>query len=1511
MEDAVGNLVRTIVNTWDRSDLAGVASFVKLASTVSLDYDGNVDHRDKAVSYTYDASSTNVLSKTEWGEASASADGAFVDIGSDKRTTSWLYAYNGPLHILGLPKQETVVDQTGSTLAQTIFYYDSLPLGSVTNGNLTREERWKVGTSFVDVERTYNAFGFVTSELDPLNHATTFTPDVYNLYPASITNALNQTTSLLYDYSSGKPTQVTDVNGKIFQTIYDGLDRVVEEKQPNALTPSVLETKTTYSYTSQTVGMRTLKNDFLDASTSRDAYAYTDGFDRLIQTRVEAENTDTFSTTDTVYDTREYLSSQSLPYFGAGIARTAATTTPTLLTTFTYDALGRSTNIATAVGSTISSYDQWISTVTDPRGKIKTFTRDALDRLVSVIEHNGVASYTTTYAYNGRGDLTSLTDALGNTRSFTYDGLSRRLTAQDLHAPADTTFGTWTYVYDDASNLSSSLDPKAQTVQYTYDNLNRPLTENFIGATGIEVINVYDSCTNGVGRLCSTTKTGFSESRGYDPLGRLAAQTRTIESTPYATSFTYDRQGNQVTITNPDGSQVQYVYNSTGFLNGVNRKESTSSFTPVVSNIDYAPTGKRTVTLYANGKTTTNTYDDSELYRLRTKVTTPGNLQNLTYSYDPNGNVTQIVDASSTLSAKTTAYVYDDLNRLLSATVSSAADANNGTQSYTYNAIGNLSTRSDVGSYVYTGNVGTNYANPHAATTAGATSYTYDNNGNLATSAVTTIVTSTPPAIPTWYTSATDGVWEKRIAMTVNETMVNGLTELVNFPILVSVTNINLKSIANGGFVAQANGNDILFASADGVTKLNHEIESYNPVTGQLIAWVRIPSLSATVNTIVYAYLGNPTAASQQQSSGVWSTDYKAVWHLKDNPASTTTPQVLDSTANVNHATSYGSMPSSALTTGKIGQGILFDGVNDYLQTGTSASIGNLTNAVTVSVWILASNNTSGHHRFLSASKQLSTNGFGFGRNGPYARFSGYGLSEYTSTSLVSTIVWRRFDAVFSGGSVSFYRNGSLVSTYTNTWNLLANTDDVWRIAAGGAVGSAVASEFFGGRLDELRVTGAARSATWINAEYRNQNLPASYLTLGAVQSVPVPTPIPTTVTTTYAWDYGNRLASITSPTLSASFLYDADGTRVKSVLGGVTTQTPTTWYNVAGTTPTKHILLPDGEMLATVEGSNASAVTSYIHTDHLTGSALSTNASGVQTQLLDYHPFGTLRLNNQSSTFNEKRKFAGHEYDTETGLSYMQARYYEPATGRFLSEDPIFVALSSSFVRFLADPQQLNSYSYGRNNPLMYRDPDGNAIETVVDIAMGAYDVGRAVYWGTQTAGTYGAIGLSNLFLSQVSDNLSQQAEYAQGKFLDATVDAGIDAVGTAIPGVPAIALRAVKVGNETADATKAADRTYTVYRSIKNGATEYIGHTVNFVRRQAEHLRNGRSIESIKGLTNLPNRSTAKGAEQVLIERNGLSKNGGTLSNKINSIAPTNTQYGPLTNIGRAILQKLGGKK
>lgn len=88
-----------------------------------------------------------------------------------------------------------------------------------------------------------------------------------------------------------------------------------------------------------------------------------------------------------------------------------------------------------------------------------------------------------------------------------------------------------------------------------------------------------------------------------------------------------------------------------------------------------------------------------------------------------------------------------------------------------------------------------------------------------------------------------------------------------------------------------------------------------------------------------------------------------------------------------------------------------------------------------------------------------------------------------------------------------------------------------------------------------------------------------------------------------------------------------------------------------------------------------------------------------------------------------EQRIYAGHEYDSASGLSYMGARYYDPSIGRFLSEDPVHLELGGDMVRSLAqygygrklqdllsNPQELNSYSYATNNPLINIDPDGLA---------------------------------------------------------------------------------------------------------------------------------------------------------------------------------------------------------
>ena len=117
-----------------------------------------------------------------------------------------------------------------------------------------------------------------------------------------------------------------------------------------------------------------------------------------------------------------------------------------------------------------------------------------------------------------------------------------------------------------------------------------------------------------------------------------------------------------------------------------------------------------------------------------------------------------------------------------------------------------------------------------------------------------------------------------------------------------------------------------------------------------------------------------------------------------------------------------------------------------------------------------------------------------------------------------------------------------------------------------------------------------------------------------------------------------------------------------------------------------------------------------YHHADHLGSSHVETNASGTVLQYLIYEPYGKTRYNYQSGAYNDPYKFTGKELDTETGLHYYGARYYSAPVGRFISADPVFLALGArrSSLSLLRDPQSFNSYAYSRNSPAVLTDPNG-----------------------------------------------------------------------------------------------------------------------------------------------------------------------------------------------------------
>lgn len=137
-----------------------------------------------------------------------------------------------------------------------------------------------------------------------------------------------------------------------------------------------------------------------------------------------------------------------------------------------------------------------------------------------------------------------------------------------------------------------------------------------------------------------------------------------------------------------------------------------------------------------------------------------------------------------------------------------------------------------------------------------------------------------------WY-SGTGGKWNYRKKLTIQANMVSGSSDLSSFAVLVNRKDPDLMG------TVQSTGADILFTASDGTTKLDLDLEKFDPATGQVVAWIRIPTLSHTNNTDVYMYYGNAgaTTTNTQNKTAVWDSNYKGVWHLGE--ASNTTRQTL------------------------------------------------------------------------------------------------------------------------------------------------------------------------------------------------------------------------------------------------------------------------------------------------------------------------------------------------------------------------------------------------------------------------------------------------------------------------------------------------------------------------------------------------------------------------------------------------------------------------------------------
>ncbi|MBN1674645.1 MAG: DUF2341 domain-containing protein, partial [Kiritimatiellae bacterium] len=345
--------------------------------------------------------------------------------------------------------------------------------------------------------------------------------------------------------------------------------------------------------------------------------------------------------------------------------------------------------------------------------------------------------------------------------------------------------------------------------------------------------------------------------------------------------------------------------------------------------------------------------------------------------------------------------------------------------------------------------------------------------------------------------------WWRRKKITIEADAVSGTNNLANFPALVSLTDSDLATTANGGKLENANGYDLIFTDADGTTRLDHEVEKHALATGEFVGWVRIPALDCDADTVIYMYYGNPAiAASQEDAANVWDTNYLAVWHMAESPADSE-PQVLDSTANDYDGTCQGDMDGADLVAARVGSGLEFDGSDDTV--ALAAIIGDRA-AFTAEAWFHSTN---------EATRRVWSEGNSADNN----RYIDFSLNE----DVVGDIEFQVLGSAAGGWP------DANMTTLTGDWHYVAGVqrtksdrdilvDGAWRetdtTAVGtmshdkgriGCMGQTSDSGFFDGTIDELRISDIARSADWLATCYTNMAAPSDFHGTAAEESnIPV-----------------------------------------------------------------------------------------------------------------------------------------------------------------------------------------------------------------------------------------------------------------------------------------------------------------------------------------------------------------------------------------------------------------------
>jgi hypothetical protein len=345
--------------------------------------------------------------------------------------------------------------------------------------------------------------------------------------------------------------------------------------------------------------------------------------------------------------------------------------------------------------------------------------------------------------------------------------------------------------------------------------------------------------------------------------------------------------------------------------------------------------------------------------------------------------------------------------------------------------------------------------------------------------------------------------FRKRIS--IKKDQVSGSVNLLNFPVLVSITDPDLRYIkgqCNTNKLSSEAGLDISFSSGavPGVA-LKFQLDSYDPATGKLNCWVNLPVLTASGNpaaaSVIYLYYGSTQVQEPHGASSyeAWP-DFSRLWHMNLDAGPATVMNAKGSQI-ADMAIGLAGMNANNFTAGKVGAALKLNGSSEAMNVQRDTST-----TFTISAWVkmnrldveqvlFTNDSIAGYVVKLSASGKLTLD---------TRRTTGSALvSSMTSTNL-TTNEWYYFVVQRDSRARTFYINGKQSAVFTRVEN----------IASGGrlSIGRSKQNDrYFNGLIDELRFTNQIRSADWIKTEYNNQNDPAAFYTVGQEEQNEVSSP--------------------------------------------------------------------------------------------------------------------------------------------------------------------------------------------------------------------------------------------------------------------------------------------------------------------------------------------------------------------------------------------------------------------